>query len=169
METFFYSWPDGGKFVEHDGEWDWSKKTGLLELTNVKSDVPEDSGNGKLRVDMKSVNTGASASAAQYPGEPKWFDLGNYTDTYEFTLTEENKNIIIWCTITDAFDETQVTPFITFQTNSASNAPNMEAIDGDVNGDGILDISYYFFFIPASKSYKIILPFSHSHRTITAQ
>ena len=63
METFFYDWPDGGKLVEHDGEWDWSKKTGLLELTNVKSDVPEDSGNGKLRVDMKSVNTGASASA----------------------------------------------------------------------------------------------------------
>ncbi len=82
---------------------------------------------------------------AQYPGEPKWFDLGNYTDTYEFTLTEENKNIIIWCTITDAFDETQVTPFITFQTNSASNAPNTEAIDGDVNGDGILDISDAIF------------------------
>jgi hypothetical protein len=63
MEKFFYDWPNGGKFVEHDGEWDWSKNTGLLELTNVKSGVPEDSGNGTLKVDMKSVNTGASASA----------------------------------------------------------------------------------------------------------
>lgn len=63
METFFYDWPNGGKFVEHDGEWEWSKKDGILELTSVKSKVPDDSGKGTLKVEMKSVNTGATAIA----------------------------------------------------------------------------------------------------------
>ena len=63
MEKFFYDWPDGKSFKEHEGEWDWSKKTGVLELTGVNVKVPEDSGNGNLKVDMKSVNTGAHAEA----------------------------------------------------------------------------------------------------------
>jgi hypothetical protein len=63
METFFHNWPDGGKFKEHTGESEWSNKTGVLELTNVKAGIPADSGEGSLKVEMSSVNTGAKADA----------------------------------------------------------------------------------------------------------
>jgi len=63
MEKFYYDWPDGKSFKEHEGEWDWSAGSGILELTGVNVDVPKDSGNGSLKVDMKSVNTGAHAEA----------------------------------------------------------------------------------------------------------
>ena len=63
LEKFFFDWPDGGKFKEHQGEWEWSKKNGILQLTSVKSGIPADSGKGSLKVEMSSVNTGASADA----------------------------------------------------------------------------------------------------------
>lgn len=63
MEKFYYDWPEGKKYKEHQAEWDWNRKEGLLELTGVKSGVPEDSGKGSLKVTMSSVNTGAKSDA----------------------------------------------------------------------------------------------------------
>ena len=63
MENFAYNWPDGGKFKDHQGEWVWNPKTGILELTGVKASIPADSGEGSLSVTMSSVNTGSQAEA----------------------------------------------------------------------------------------------------------
>ena len=63
MEEFSYDWPDGKKFKDHQGEWEWDRKEGLLELIGVKAGIPEDSGNGSLKVTMSSMNTGAKANA----------------------------------------------------------------------------------------------------------
>ena len=61
METFAYNWPDGGKFKDHQGAWEWDPKKGILELTGVNVSIPSDSGKGKLSVTMSSVNTGKEA------------------------------------------------------------------------------------------------------------
>ena len=62
MEKFFYNWPEGDKFKTHAGGDDWSKKNGILQLTDVNVKIPEaDSGEGSLKVEMSSVNTGAKA------------------------------------------------------------------------------------------------------------
>lgn len=61
MEEFAYNWPDGGKFKDHQGDWKWNPKTGVLELTGVNVSIPADSGKGDLSVTMSSVNTGARA------------------------------------------------------------------------------------------------------------
>ena len=63
MEQFAYNWPDGGKFKDHQGEWTWNPKKGILELTGVNVSIPADSGEGKLSVTMSSVNTGKEAEA----------------------------------------------------------------------------------------------------------
>ena len=63
MEAFFHNWPDGGKFKEHTGESDWSKKNGVLQLTNVSTGIPADVGEGSLKVEISSVNTGAKGDA----------------------------------------------------------------------------------------------------------
>jgi len=63
MEEYAYDWPDGKKFKKHTGEDKWDRKEGLLELTGVNVGIPEDSGNGSLRVTMSSMNTGAKADA----------------------------------------------------------------------------------------------------------
>ena len=61
METFAYSWPDGGKFKDHQGAWEWDPKKGILELTGVNVPVPKEVGEGQLSVTMSSVNTGKEA------------------------------------------------------------------------------------------------------------
>ncbi|MBR4347780.1 MAG: hypothetical protein IKP90_02410 [Fibrobacter sp.] len=63
MEKFAYNWPDGGKFKDHQGEWEWDPKKGILELTGVNVSIPADSGEGSLSVTMSSVNTGAKSEA----------------------------------------------------------------------------------------------------------
>ena len=63
MEKFAYNWPDGGKFKDHQGEWEWDPKTGILQLTGVDVAIPADSGEGKLSVTMSSVNTGREAES----------------------------------------------------------------------------------------------------------
>ena len=61
MEEFYHNWPDDGKFKNHQGEWEWSKKKGVLQLTGVNADIPKDVGEGSLKVEVSSVNTGAKA------------------------------------------------------------------------------------------------------------
>lgn len=61
METFAYSWPDGGKFKDHQGAWEWDPKKGILELSGVNVPVPKEVGEGQLSVTMSSVNTGKEA------------------------------------------------------------------------------------------------------------
>ena len=63
MESFAYNWPDGGKFKDHQGDWTWDPKKGILELTGVKVSIPKEVGEGKLSVTMSSVNTGKEAEA----------------------------------------------------------------------------------------------------------
>ena len=63
MEKFAYSWPDGGKFKDHQGAWEWDPKKGILELTGVNVSIPKDIGEGALSVTMSSVNTGKEAEA----------------------------------------------------------------------------------------------------------
>ena len=60
LENFQYNWPTGGDYTEFSGE--QTNPAHLVELTGVKTTIPDGEGTGDLKVDASSAVSGASGT-----------------------------------------------------------------------------------------------------------